>query len=372
MGVEFQPVLALGLMSGTSMDGIDAALIETDGALRVSPGMRLSIPYDAVFRTRLAEAAHGDADPYGVERELTDRHAEAVRALLMRASLKPAVVRVIGFHGHTIRHAPDERLTVQIGDGARLCALSGIDVVSDFRRHDVASGGEGAPFAPAFHAALTSAIERPVAVLNLGGVGNVSFVPAGEAAETRLIAFDTGPGGALIDDWALRHTGEPIDRDGRLASSGQVDRRALGALLDAPYFNRPPPKSLDRNAFDLAPLMRLSPANGAATLTAFTAAAVARSLQFLPTPPSRWLVTGGGRHNPVLMSALATALGVPVEPIEAIGADGDALEAQAFAYLAVRSLRGLPLSFPGTTGVPRPTTGGAHHRAQTLAEVRRR
>ena len=370
MAAAFQPVLALGLMSGTSMDGIDAALIETDGVSRVSTGVRLSIPYEAVFRARLAEAAHGDADPYGVERELTDRHAEAVRALLMRAALKPCAVRVIGFHGHTIRHAPDERLTVQIGDGARLCALSGIDVVSDFRRHDVASGGEGAPLAPAFHAALTDAIERPVAVLNLGGVGNVTFVPAGDAAELRLVAFDTGPGGALIDDWALRHTGEPIDRDGRLAASGQVDRRALAVLLEAPYFDRPPPKSLDRNAFDLGPVRRLDPANGAATLTAFTAAAVARSLDFLPAAPGRWLVTGGGRHNPVLMAALGVALGVPVEPIEAIGADGDALEAQAFAYLAVRSLRGLPLSFPSTTGVPRPTTGGAHHRTRTVMEGR--
>jgi anhydro-N-acetylmuramic acid kinase len=371
MGAGFQPVLALGLMSGTSMDGIDAALVETDGALRVCPGLRLSIPYDAVFRARLAAAAHGDADPYSVERELTDRHAEAVRALLMRASLKPAAVRVIGFHGHTIRHLPEQRLTVQIGDGARLCALSGMDVICDFRRHDIAAGGEGAPLAPPYHAALTSAIQRPVAVLNLGGVGNITFVPEGEAA-ARLVAFDTGPGGALIDDWALRHTGEPIDRDGRLASAGQVDRRALAALLEAPYFDRPPPKSLDRNSFDPTPVARLNPANGAATLTAFTAAAVARSLEFLPAAPSRWLVTGGGRHNPVLMAALAAALGVSVEPIEAIGADGDALEAQAFAYLAVRSLRGLPLSFPGTTGVPRPTTGGALHRAQTVAETGRR
>lgn len=372
MGAGFEPVLALGLMSGTSMDGIDAALVETDGGLRVRPGQRLSIPYDAVFRARLAEAAHGGIDPFGAERELTDRHAEAVRALLMRASLKPAAVRVIGFHGHTIRHAPEERLTVQIGDGARLCALSGIDVVCDFRRHDVAAGGEGAPLAPAYHAALTSALERPVAVLNLGGVGNVTFVPEGERVEANLVAFDTGPGGALIDDWALRHTGEPLDRDGRLAAAGQVDRRALGALLDAPYFERPPPKSLDRNAFDLAPVARLSAANGAATLTAFTAAAVARGLDFLPAPPRRWLVTGGGRHNPVLMAALSAALGLAVEPIEAIGADGDALEAQAFAYLAVRALRGLPLSFPGTTGVPRPTTGGALHRARTVEAAGRR
>lgn len=367
MGIGFQPVNAVGLMSGTSMDGIDVALIETDGAELVRPGPSLSIAYDPAFRTRLAEVARHGGDPFRVERELTDRHAEAVRALLTRASIKPNTIRVIGFHGHTIRHAPDERLTVQIGDGARLCALSGVDVVCDFRRHDVAAGGEGAPFAPVYHAALARARDRPLAVLNLGGVGNVTFVPSGDAAESGLVAFDTGPGGALIDDWALRHTGQPMDRDGRLAATGQVDRRALAALLASPYFDRPPPKSLDRNAFDLVPVARLNPADGATTLTAFTAASVARGLEFLPAAPRRWLVTGGGRHNPVLMAALKQALGVSVEPIEAIGADGDALEAEAFAYLAVRAVRGLPLSFPGTTGVPRPTTGGALHRAQTIA-----
>ena len=346
------------------MDGIDVAMLETDGAALVRPGPSLSIFYDAAFRARLTEVAQHGGDPFHVERELTDRHAEAVRALLMRASVRPHAIRVIGFHGHTVRHAPDQRLTVQIGDGARLCALSGIDVVSDFRRHDIAAGGEGAPLAPVYHAALASALDRPLAVLNVGGVGNVTFVPSGDAAA--LVAFDTGPGGALIDDWALRHTGEPMDRDGRLAASGQVDRRALEALLASPYFDRPPPKSLDRNAFDLAPVARLSPENGAATLTAFTAASVARSLAFLPAAPKRWLVTGGGRHNPSLMASLSRALNVTVEPIEAVGADGDALEAEAFAYLAVRALRGLPLSYPGTTGVPRPTTGGALHRAQTI------
>jgi anhydro-N-acetylmuramic acid kinase len=366
MAGSFEPVLALGLMSGTSMDGIDAALIETDGESVVRPGARLSLPYDAAFRARLVEAAAGKADPFLTERTLTDRHAEAVRALLGRAGLASEAVRVIGFHGHTIRHEPAAGLTVQLGDGARLCALTGIDVVSDLRRHDVAAGGEGAPFAPIFHGALVRGEPRPLAVLNLGGVGNLTFVPEGDAPEAGLIAFDTGPGCALIDDWALRHTGQPIDRDGALARRGRVDRAALAALLGSPYFDRPPPKSLDRADFAGAPVEALSLADGAATLVAFTAAAVARAVPHLPAPPLRWLVTGGGRRNPALMAALADSLVVPVEPIDAIGADGDALESQAFAYLAVRALRGLALSFPGTTGVPTPLTGGALHRARTV------
>ncbi|MGD9539149.1 MAG: anhydro-N-acetylmuramic acid kinase [Alphaproteobacteria bacterium] len=362
MAESFEPVLALGLMSGTSMDGIDAALLETDGEAVIRAGARLSLPYDAAFRSLLVETAAGRADPFATERALTDRHAEAVRALLRAAGLGPAAVRVIGFHGHTIRHEPAAGLTVQLGDGARLCALTGIDVVADFRRRDLAAGGEGAPLAPVFHAALARCEPRPLAVLNLGGVGNLTFVPAGEAPEAGLIAFDTGPGCALIDDWALCHLGQPLDRDGGLARRGRVDREALQALLAAPYFGRPPPKSLDRADLGAAPVEALSAEDGAATLVAFTAAAVARALRHLPAPPLRWLVTGGGRRNPALMAALAESLAAPVDPIEAIGADGDALEAQAFAYLAVRSLRGLALSFPGTTGVPAPLTGGALHR----------
>jgi anhydro-N-acetylmuramic acid kinase len=363
MADQFAPVLALGMMSGTSMDGVDVALIETDGETVVRPGLSLTEPYDAAFRARLGEVIGGAGDRDAVEQALTDRHVEAARRLVRRAGIEPRQVRVAGFHGQTIRHAPEERLTVQLGDGARLCEALGIDVVADFRRRDVAAGGEGAPFVPIYHAALTGRLDRPLIVLNLGGVANLTFVPARVPMEAGLIAFDTGPGCALIDDWAARHTGAPIDRDGRLARQGRVDARALARLLDAPYFRHPAPKSLDRNAFDLTPLEHLSPADGAATLVAFTAAAVARGLAFLPIVPLRCLVSGGGRHNPALMVALAEHLGLAVEPIEAIGADGDALEAQAFGYLAVRSLRGLPLSFPGTTGVPYPVTGGALHRA---------
>ena len=350
------PVLAVGLMSGTSMDGIDAALIETDGESLARPRTFLTIPYEAGFRARLAGAvAAGRADPALVE-ELTRLHAGTVGRVLDEAGVEAAGVALVGFHGHTVFHAPAERRTVQIGDGNLLARLTGIAVIGDFRSADVAAGGEGAPLAPVFHRALAASIEKPLAVLNIGGVANLTWI----GGDGSLLAFDTGPGNALIDDWALRHTGRPVDMDGALATAGRVDERVLSDLSADAYFPRRPPKSLDRNHFAAAAarLASLGSEDGAATLTEFTAAAVALAAKQLPEPPLRWVVTGGGRRNPVLMAALRRRLGVPVEPIETVGWDGDALEAQAFAYMAVRSSRGLPISFPETTGVPRPMTGG--------------
>jgi anhydro-N-acetylmuramic acid kinase len=350
------PVLAVGLMSGTSMDGIDAALIESDGEGLARPRAFLSIPYESPFRSRLAAAvAAGEAET-ALGEELTRLHAGAVARLLGDAGVEGAEVALVGFHGHTVFHAPAERRTVQIGDGKLLARLTGIAVIGDFRSADVAAGGEGAPLAPVFHRAIAAPLKKPVAVLNIGGVANLTWI----GAEGGLIAFDTGPGNALIDDWALRHTGRPVDIDGALARAGRVDERILAELLEDAYFERPPPKSLDRNHFAAAAarVARLGREDGAATLTEFTAGAVARSGRHLPKPPLRWIVTGGGRRNPALMAALARRLGVPVEPIESVGWDGDALEAQAFAYMAVRSAKGLPISFPETTGAPRPMTGG--------------
>ncbi len=351
---------ALGLMSGTSLDGIDAALIRSDGGRFVEPGPALDLPYEAAFRARL-RAVLGDAGAHGeIERELTLRHAEAVKTLLRRAGMSAAQVTVAGFHGQTILHEPEAGRTRQLGDGALLAAETGLDVICDFRGRDMAEGGQGAPFAPLYHAALAADLEKPLAVLNLGGVANLTWIGPEDDA---ILAFDTGPGNALIDDWAERHLGRPIDEDGALARAGTVDEAALSRLLSDPYFELVPPKSLDRDAFDSAALGGLAPADGAATLTAFTAAAVAAACAHLPASPKRWLVTGGGRHNPALMAALAGRLAVPVDPVEAVGWQGDALEAQAFAYLALRSLDGLPLSLPGTTGVAKPTTGGVLHRA---------
>ncbi|HVY98803.1 MAG TPA: anhydro-N-acetylmuramic acid kinase [Dongiaceae bacterium] len=349
-----ESIWAIGLMSGTSGDGIDAALIRTDGEALHEVGPALGEAYDADFRARI-KAAYGSWDPpAGLERELTERHAAAVRRLLAKAGKPAAEIGVIGFHGQTILHEPEKHRTRQIGDGALLAALTGIDVVNDFRSADMAAGGEGAPLAPVFHRAIAAKLEKPVAVLNLGGVGNVTWI----GADGALIAFDTGPANALIDDWMLKRTGEPVDRDGALARSGKVDEAAVVRFLENPYFARRAPKSLDRDAFGGFSIEGLSIADGAATLTAITAATVAAGLGHLPSKPLRWLVCGGGRHNPALMQALRARLAAPVSPIEAIGWDGDFVEAQAFAYMAVRSLRGLPISFPGTTGVKAPQTGG--------------
>ncbi len=357
-----EAALALGLMSGTSLDGIDAALIETDGEHVSSTGAALTVPYADELRESLRAHLGSDSAAPELERSLTEAHRDAVGALLDQANLTEADVRVIGFHGHTIYHRPAAARTRQIGDGALLARLTGIDVVCDFRSADIAAGGQGAPLAPLYHAALAASdatLESPVAVLNLGGVANLTWI----GATGGPIAFDTGPGNALLDDWVRARTGRPFDADGRLARAGSVVDAALAALLRAPYFSRPPPKSLDRLDFDLAPVVGLATADGAATLTRFTAEAVARAIRFLPGTPRRWLVTGGGRHNAALMTALSMALAVPVEAVEAVGWNGDALEAQAFAFLAMRSLRGLPLSLPATTGVPAPLAGGVLHPA---------
>lgn len=351
---------ALGLMSGTSLDGVDAALVRTDGIRVLEFGPFRTEPYDAAFRERLRATLGGKGDVAGVERDLTEIHAAAVKSLLREAGRETA--DLIGFHGHTILHAPEMRRTWQIGDGALLARQTGIDVVHDFRSADVAAGGEGAPLAPVYHAALAAALERPLAVLNVGGVANVTWID-GPPSAPNLIAFDTGPGNALVDDWVRRHDGRLYDAEGALAASGEVDEDVLARLLDHDYFDRRPPKSLDRDAFSTAPVAKLSAPDGAATLTAFTARAVARAVAHFPAPPKRWLVTGGGRHNKTLMEALAACVPGTVDPVEAARWDGDGLEAQAFAYLAVRSLRGLPLSFPGTTGVARPMAGGVLRRA---------
>ena len=340
-------------MSGTSADGVDAAIIETDGETVRAFGPCRTVPYPASLRQAvLAAMAAGEAPPW-LEAAVTQANADAARALIADAGPNARPVDLIGLHGQTIVHQPERRRTVQIGDGAALAAALGVPVVNQFRVADVAAGGQGAPLVPLFHQALAAAL-GPVAVLNVGGVANVTFT--GQP----LLAFDTGPGNALLDDWVGRHTGALFDDGGRLAAQGRVDAGRLALLLAHPYFDRSPPKSLDRHAFTLDAVEGLQPADGAATLLAFTVGAVVRAAAW--ASPRRWLVAGGGRHNAALMVALGTALG-QVDPVEAVGWDGDALEAQAFAFLAVRSLRGLPLSLPGTTGVPSPMPGGVLHLA---------
>ena len=343
---------AIGLMSGTSLDGVDAAYLETDGERIHAFGPTLTIPYDPALRARLRHLIDlgQSAPPHLVaeaEEALTRIHADAVQALATPAD-------IIGFHGQTILHAPHRRLTWQIGDAGRLADLTRLPVAHDFRQADVAAGGQGAPLVPVFHAALAAGLPRPLLIVNIGGVANVTFL----AADGGLLACDTGPGCALLDDWMAQRTGTPIDRDGRAAAAGTPDAALLASLLADPFFAAPAPKSLDRQHFaaTLARIAHLSTEDGAATLAALTARAIAGLT--LPAPPLRVLVAGGGRHNPAIMAALAAASLAPVAAVEAAGWDGDALEAQCFAYLAVRVQRGLPLSYPGTTGVPAPQAGG--------------
>lgn len=356
---------ALGLMSGTSLDGIDAALIHTDGERVGLRGSWLTVPYTRQMRDRLRAAMHGEGDMLLLERDLTLLHAEVVETLLKKAQLKPVDVSVIGFHGQTITHRPKEGITWQMGNGALLAEKTGISVVTDFRRRDVAAGGEGAPFVPLYHAALAMEVELPVAVLNLGGIGNVTWIGRSEAAGQSILAhdifaFDTGPGNVLLNEWMERTIGEAYDEDGKHALAGQVDVTALASYLSHPFFRKHPPKSLDRQDFSLEHIAHLSVEDGAATLTAFTAESVARAAEHFPVPAKRWLVCGGGRHNPAILQGLRDRL-PNVEPVESVGWEGDALEAQAFAFLAVRSAKGLPLSLPTTTGVSRVVTGGAFY-----------
>ncbi len=356
---------AIGLMSGTSLDGIDIALIETDGAAHVRALGGASVAYPEAFQTRLRQALRdavgivnrGDrpgclAD---VERELTERQADALLRFMGDKSLQPSAVDVIGFHGQTVLHRPEIGLTVQLGDGPLLARTVGVDVVYDLRAADCTAGGQGAPLVPVYHRALAAKVrERPVAFVNIGGVANVTWI----GRDGSLLAFDTGPGNALLDDWMLQHTGVARDEGGQLAATGTIHELSLAAYLAWPFFAVPPPKSLDRNAFPTDIVAGLSPADGAATLTAFTAESIALARAHFPEPPELWIVCGGGRRNGTLMAWIAQRTGAAVVPAEALGFDGDNMEAEAWAYLAVRSLERLPLTFPGTTGVAAALTGG--------------
>jgi anhydro-N-acetylmuramic acid kinase len=366
-----EPLKAIGLMSGTSLDGVDAALLVTDGENYAVPGPALALPYDPDMRAMLRKAlddaqsvAAGAPVPFSIreaERRVTDFHAEAVKALLAKAGLRPRDVALIGFHGQTILHRPEKRWTWQIGDGALLSRLTGIAVVNDFRSADVKAGGQGAPLVPLYHAALvrnSAHGELPVVLVNIGGVANVTYIGKDE-----VLAFDTGPGNAPIDDWMQRHSGRPVDDNGDFARTGKVDDAALEQMLANEFFAVRPPKSLDRLDFGTSAVEVLSPQDGAATLTAFTAASIAKAREHFPGMPNRWIVCGGGRHNRTLMDALRARVNAPVLAAEDAGWNGDFIEAEAFAYLAARAMKGLPLSLPTTTGVAQPISGGKFHRA---------
>jgi anhydro-N-acetylmuramic acid kinase len=354
------PVRALGAMSGTSLDGVDAAVIETDGERLLGFGESGYRAYtDAERETIRAALGHwpGEAGVAGAALVVETAHAQLLEMF------KDVVL--VGFHGQTLAHDPRGRGTHQAGDGARLAQVLGRAVVWDFRSNDVGFGGEGAPLAPFYHFALAKwiAASAPLAFLNLGGVGNLTWIdPAKDRPEDAgaLLAFDTGPANAPLNDLVAARLSLPFDQDGALAAAGTADESVVAAFLDHAYFYRMPPKSLDRNGFaNLADAVAgLADADAAATLAACAVAAVVRGMEHCPSPPARLLVTGGGRHNAALMAGLSVALDIPVEPVEAVGLDGDMLEAQAMAFLAVRVARGLPTSCPSTTGVAAAVGGG--------------
>ena len=347
------------------MDGIDVALIRTDGQNIVEPGPSATVDFDARTRARLTLAMQQatnisqrnqrPGDLTAIERQITDAHIKAVESFLQLNGLRDSEIDIIGFHGQTVLHRPDDRLTVQLGDGQRLADKLSIPVVYDLRAADVAAGGQGAPLVPVYHRALAAGFAaRPVAFVNIGGISNITWVGEGDA----LLAFDCGPGNAMLDDWTLQHTGKPFDEGGVYARSGKLNEEVLHDYLRLPFFNQPVPKSLDRGDFTLDGLQALSGPDGARTLTELTAKSIASAAVWFSLPPKDWIICGGGRRNKFLMQRIAANVQGIVTPAEAHHRNGDSMEAEAFAYLAVRSLKGLPITYPTTTGVPQPMTGG--------------
>ena len=368
---DTRPVWALGAMSGTSLDGVDAAMILTDGVSVHEFGESAYRAYTVAEREVLRAAlGKWDGDEVTAAAEVVETaHAELLSGF--------SGVEIVGFHGQTTVHRPDHAHPHQAGNGALLAEVLDAPVVWDFRSNDMVLGGQGAPLAPFYHFALArhAQAQKPCVFLNIGGVANLTWVdPAAASPETpgALLAFDTGPGNARIDDLVATRLGQRMDRDGALTLSGNVDTDVLEDLLtNERFFRRIPPKSLDREDFANwgDAVSHLADADAVATLAAATAGAIAKGIAQCPSPPERIWVTGGGRHNPGLMEMLAAVVDCPVAPIEDAGFDGDMVEAQAFAYLAVRVLRGLPTSAPGTTRVPAPVGGGQISRPSGLGQI---
>ncbi|NBU13077.1 MAG: anhydro-N-acetylmuramic acid kinase [Alphaproteobacteria bacterium] len=351
---------AIGVMSGTSMDGIDVALIETDGDSLIKCQAFGSGDYEPALRKILLDrlstpSLASTPPPEALVEAVTDAHVFAVEHMMKQNLISSEEVDLVGFHGQTIFHAPERRITIQIFDGQRAAHRLNIPVASDFRTADVLAGGQGAPLAPLYHRAKLGDVKEPTAILNIGGVSNITYCDA-----DNVIAFDTGPGSALIDDFMRKRVGVAFDRDGLLARSGKSNEERLQNWLAHSYFKKAPPKSLDRNHFhDISSdLNSLSDSDGAASLLDFTVKSIVHARDHLPQTPQRWFICGGGRHNQFLMECLQNNLGVPVKSVEALGWNGDMLEAECFAWLAVRAVKGLVLSLPMTTGVPKPMSGG--------------
>jgi anhydro-N-acetylmuramic acid kinase len=352
-----KPIWAVGLMSGTSLDGVDAASLLTNGIDIMEFGASCYQAYSDQEREILRS---------GLGKWPGDLELEAVAALVGDVHLKAAqqlpAADLVGFHGQTLAHDPENGRTHQLGDGAYLARLSGMPVVWDFRSEDVARGGQGAPLAPIYHWAMAryAKLSAPLAIVNLGGVGNLTWVDPQQPPETGVLAFDTGPANAPLNDYMSLTFGLAYDEHGALAASGRADSAIVARVLQDDYFLRAAPKSLDRDDFSyiLALVADLNEADAAATLTAIIVACLAAALEHMPARPAQMWITGGGRKNRELMRLLQEALPMQVCDVDDMGFDGDMVEAQAFAYLAVRRARGLPTSFPSTTGVGLPLSGG--------------
>ena len=361
---EKTEIWALGLMSGTSLDGVDGAMIRTDGNQIAELGDSVFRPYTLAEQDILREALGKWPEENEHNKTLQPAHDIIINAHIEVINQFPKA-QIIGFHGQTLAHDPHHARTHQLGDGARLAQLIGKPVVWDFRSNDMVAGGQGAPLAPFFHFALARYIGRktPLAFVNLGGVGNVSWVnPVADAPELpeALLAFDTGPANAPMNDIVYARLGQGYDTDGALALAGVANRHAVARVLQHPYFAAQPPKSLDRDGFEgvLAEVLALPTADALATLCAVCAGGVGMGAKFFPAPVNEWIICGGGRRNPALLSALRAVLAGDIKTAESVGLDGDMVEAYAFGYLAVRAMNGLPLSSPWTTGCGTPTTGG--------------
>ena len=361
------PCYVIGLMSGTSADGVDAAILYTDGKNIIEVGPTTSISYSDELRDQILGLMRGEGDLKVIQDALTQVHIDAVLRLVEQHK-EP--ISLVGFHGQTIKHAPERRITQQIGNPKMIVQKTGIPVVADFRSNDLRFGGQGAPLVPLYHLAITQKMPKPCMVVNIGGVSNVTWL----GPNNDMLAFDCGPGNALMDDWYYRHTKQRYDEQGRISARGRMDERRVREFLNDPFFKLPAPKSLDRNHFSLEMVEGLELEDGMATLAAMTARGIIKTFEILPEIPMELLITGGGRHNLTLMKMMESYGEFAVKgkketkpftviPVEDIGLDGDMLEAQAFAYLAARSVQGMALTFPTTTGVNRPVTGGVFYLA---------
>jgi anhydro-N-acetylmuramic acid kinase len=363
---------AIGMMSGTSLDGVDAALIRGDGEIITEFGPSIYLAYGPEQRQQIrallnlvqekGSAARGNDAVQQVERLITEHHVAAIETLLSENGVDASSIDVLGMHGQTVLHRPDEGWTWQIGDGDYLAEQTGIPVVDDFRSADMKAGGQGAPFAPLYHEALIGsagleAAAYPVVVVNIGGVANLTWVKPGED----VIGFDVGPGNAQMDDWAVDKLGASFDENGQLAANGKAEQAIVRQVIALPFFSENYPKSLDRLDFSLGPVVNLPAEDGMATLAAITVAGIMHGIDLLPEKPASLYICGGGRKNTHLMQLLEQASGLKPQPVDVLGWRGDMLEAELFGHLAIRSLKGLPLSLPSTTGARKAVTGGVLH-----------